>query len=74
MFLRTLLEFVHDLEQTSSPGNFNLITLVVWGSAEAMASARRKAEERGRETGFKPAELMERLGIEADMASYAIAG
>lgn len=71
-FLRTLPGFVHDLvlEQTGGPGTFNLITIVAWASPEAMASARQKAEERYKETGFKPGEFMQKLGIEADLATY----
>jgi hypothetical protein len=46
------------------------ITLLVLGQCRS----RRKAEEGCRETGFKPAEAMERPGIEAEMASYTIAG
>lgn len=71
-FLRTLPGFMEDrvLEQTGGPGAFNLITIVVWGSAQAMVAARQKAEERYKETGFKPAEFMQKLGIEADLATY----
>lgn len=73
-FLRTLPGFVQEvvLEQTGGPGTFNLITIVVWDSSEAMALAKQQADERYRETGFKPAEFLKRLGIEADMGSYQI--
>jgi hypothetical protein len=69
-FLRTLLGFVHDLEPTRGPGSLNPHHLGGLGQCRS----RRKAEEGCRETGFKPAEPMERPGIEAEMASYTIAG
>ena len=73
-FLRTLPSFVQDLvlEQSGGPGSFNLITIVIWDNAEAMASAKQRADERYQETGFKPAEFLKELEIEADIGSYQL--
>jgi heme-degrading monooxygenase HmoA len=70
--LRTVPGFVEDtmLEQTSGPGRFNFITIVVWENAAVMEGARQAVVAKHQAMGFNPAELFERLGIEADLANY----
>jgi|SRR5258708_594339 len=71
-FLRTQPGFVRDavFEQASGPGSFNLITLVEWESAAAVEGAKKAAEARYAKSGFDPQEVIRRLGIEADIATY----
>lgn len=70
--LRALPGFVEEviLEQMGNASGFNIATIVVWENTEAAAAARAAMSAKYQETGFKPAELIERLGIEADMAGY----
>lgn len=57
-------------EQTSGPGELNFVTMAVWENAEAIALARRIVAARYAESGFDPAEVMARLGIQADIGEY----
>lgn len=72
-FIRTQPGFIEDFvfEQTGGPGEFNFVTVAVWESANALDTARQAAAAKYREIGFKPAELFDRLGIEADIANYS---
>ncbi|MBX3014527.1 MAG: antibiotic biosynthesis monooxygenase [Caldilineaceae bacterium] len=71
--LRTFPGFRQDLmfEQTSGPGSFNFITLVVWESAAAMEAAKQAVQAHQQAIGFNPNELRERLQIQADIATYS---
>ncbi len=71
--LQTQPGFIQDLvlEQTDGPGEFNFVTVAVWKNAEAMGAARQAVIAKHAEIGFKPAELFDRLGIQADVANYA---
>ena len=71
-FLQTMPGFVQDsiLEQTGGPGEFNVVTIVVWDSEESVEGARQAATAHYAETGFTPQEIMTRLGIKADLAFY----
>lgn len=71
--LKTQPGFIQDfiLEQTDGPGEFNFVTVVIWENAEVMGAARQAVTAKHQEIGFKPAELLERLGIKADVANYA---
>lgn len=71
-FLRTLPGFIQDsvLEQTGGPGEFNFITIVIWEGMEAIEAARKAVTARYEEIGFNPQELIARLGIKADLATY----
>ena len=70
--LRTLPGFVEDffLEGTSEPGMSNVVTIIVWKDAAAFEAAKTAAQEHYRKIGFNPAEVVRRLGIEADMGAY----
>lgn len=70
--LRTLPGFEEDsiLEKTDGPGEFNMVTIVVWRDADAIAAARETMKARQQEAGFDPGETMKRLGIQADLVNY----
>ncbi len=72
-FIKTQPGFIQDFifEQTGGPGAFNFVTVVVWESADALDAARQAVTAKYREIGFKPNELFDRLGIEADLANYS---
>jgi hypothetical protein len=59
------------LEQTGGPGSYNIVTIAVWESAEAIGAARKAVAQRYAEIGFKPAAPMARPGIDAGIADYA---
>jgi heme-degrading monooxygenase HmoA len=71
-FLRTLPGFIQDyvLEQIGGPGEFNLITIVIWNSMESIEAARKAVTTKYEEIGFNPQEMYSRLGIKADLANY----
>ena len=71
--LRTQPGFVHDwiLEQTDGPARFNLVTTVEWASEAAVARAKAAVMEMHRQAGFNASELVARLGISADVGTYA---
>ena len=71
-FLRTLPVFIQDyvLEQIGGPGEFKLITIVIWNSMESIEAARKAVMTKYEETGFNPQEMYSRLGIKADLANY----
>jgi heme-degrading monooxygenase HmoA len=62
------------LEQPGDSNSSNVITIVEWRDAEAFAKARAAAAARYALTGFKPEELIERLGIKAEIAKYSLIG
>jgi heme-degrading monooxygenase HmoA len=71
-FLRTLPGLIQDhvLEQTSGPGEFNFVTIIVWNSIESIEAARKAVMAKYEEIGFNPQEMYARLGIKADIAVY----
>jgi heme-degrading monooxygenase HmoA len=70
--LNTQPGFIQDLvlEQPAGPGEFNLVTLVEWDSAQAVENARAAVLAMRQRTGFDPQEMFARLGIRADLANY----
>ncbi len=71
--LRSVTGFVQDfiLEQSSGPSAFNFVTIVIWESAGVLDVARAAVVQLHKEMGFDPREMFARLGIEADLATYA---
>jgi hypothetical protein len=71
-FLRTLPGFVKDnvLEQTSGPGEFNFVTIVIWDGMESIGAAGKAVMAKYKEISFSPQEMFARLGIETDLANY----
>jgi len=59
------------LEQTSGPGVFNFVTLVEWSGPEVVDRVTAAVTQFHKETGFDRQELLRRLGITADIATYA---
>ena len=72
-FIKAQPGFIQDFifEQTGGPGEFNFVTVVIWESAEVLDAAKRAVMTKQAEIGFKPAEIFDRLGIEADLAYYS---
>lgn len=70
--LRTLPGFEGDflLEQSSGPGEFNVVTIAIWKDEASIVQAKAAVEAEREKTGFSPQELLVRLGIEADLANY----
>ena len=58
------------LEQEGGPGEFNVVTLTEWESAQAMAAARDVMAEQFRREGFDPETFRRSLGIRADVGTY----
>jgi heme-degrading monooxygenase HmoA len=71
-FLKTQSGFLQDfvLEQSSGPGEFNVVTIVEWASEEAFENAGAAVAARYREMNFNPQDTLARLGIKADFANY----
>lgn len=59
------------LTQTGGPGEFNVVTMVEWDSAEAHAQAREAVQARYAQEGFDAAAFMRSLGIRPDVAVYS---
>ena len=70
--LRTMSGFVQDfvLEQSVEPGEFNIVTIVEWDSAEVLEPARAAVMAKHKEMNFNPQEMFDRLGIKADVGNY----
>jgi hypothetical protein len=49
---------------------FNFVTIAIWGSAETIEAARKAVMARHEEMGLNPQDMLARLGIKADLASY----
>jgi heme-degrading monooxygenase HmoA len=71
-FLRTLPGYVSDsiLEHADGASEFNLVTILEWETAAAMASARPLVAAMQHRGGFDAREFLGRMGIRADMGSY----
>ena len=70
--LRVQPAFLQDmlLEQPLTSGEHNVITIVEWENEAAIASAKAKVQAMHARANFNPQELIARLGIKADIASY----
>jgi heme-degrading monooxygenase HmoA len=60
------------LEHVSGPGEFNVVTIVEWDSAEALEKAKNSVAATYKETNFNPQEMIARLGVKADIANYSL--
>lgn len=58
------------LSRTGGGGEFNVVTVVEWASAEAMAAAQVVMQRKYAEEGFEPGAFMHSLGVRADMGVY----
>ncbi|MCX5495203.1 antibiotic biosynthesis monooxygenase [Kaistia dalseonensis] len=70
--LRQQEGFVRDyiLEQESGPGEFNIVTLVEWASADAIGKVTAAVLKRHAEIGFDRQAFLAQPGVKADIASY----
>jgi len=58
------------LTQTGGPGEFNVVTVVEWASAQAMSEAKAAIDAHYAGEGFDPQAFMQSLGVRADLALY----
>jgi heme-degrading monooxygenase HmoA len=61
------------LTQTEGPGEFNVVTIVEWASAQAMAQAKAAMQAHYASEGFDPPTFMKRLGVRGDLSVYEAA-
>lgn len=59
------------LTQTEGPGEFNVVTIVEWASAEAMARAKAAMQAHYASEGFDPPVFMKSLGVRGDLSVYS---
>jgi hypothetical protein len=57
-------------EKTSGPTTFNIVTIAVWESPEAIADASEKVRAYYKSIGFDAQAMMERWGITASIGYY----
>jgi hypothetical protein len=58
------------LTQTEGPGEFNVVTIVEWASAEAMARAKATMQAHYSSEGFDPPTFMKSLGVRGELSVY----
>jgi heme-degrading monooxygenase HmoA len=70
--LRAIPGFVEDyfFEQLGASGDTKIVTIAVWENEQAFSSAKSSVQEHYKKIGCNPAEIIQRLGIEADMDAY----
>ena len=70
--LRTLPGFLQDfvLEQSSAPGEFNIVTIVEWDGVDSIEHAKTAVMAMHKDMKFNPQEMFARLGIKADLGHY----
>ena len=59
------------LTRTGGSGEFNVMTLVEWVDAQALAVAKAVMQKKYVEEGFDATAFMQRLGVRADMGLYS---
>jgi heme-degrading monooxygenase HmoA len=71
--LRSIPRFVEDcfLEQFGASGESKIITIAFWENEQAFASAKSIVQQHHKKIGFNPAEIIQRVGIQAEMDAYA---
>jgi hypothetical protein len=61
------------LQQTGGAGEFNVVRLIEWASAEAVESALAEMQKRFKEEGFDPtAFFVKQLGAKTDFGLYRV--
>src|SRR5262245_27263444 len=73
-FIRTLPGFLSHtvFEKASGPSTYNIVTIAIWESPEAIAKAADAVRAYYEEIGFNPAEVLSRLGVAAEIGQYQI--
>ena len=61
------------LTQTGGTGEFNVLTIVEWASAQAMNAAKTIVQKKYAEEGFDPESFMIKLGVRAELGIYGSA-
>ncbi|SFS02563.1 hypothetical protein SAMN05216570_1632 [Dyella sp. OK004] len=59
------------LNRIDDTGECNVITVVEWSGAEAIAAAKTTIQAAYAKEGFDPAAFMQKLGVRADMGLYS---
>lgn len=59
------------LTNTDGPGEFNVVTIVEWESAQTMAQAKANMQAQYASEGFDPPAFMKRLGVRGDLSVYS---
>jgi len=57
-------------KRASGEGRVNVVTTAVWESQAAMEAARKSVAEEFEKVGFKPPEIMKRLGVQIERGVY----
>jgi len=72
-FIETLPGFLEHavFEKTDGPSNFNIVTIAVWESQEAIEKAIVAVRQYYERIGFNPAEATARWGVAAEVGQYA---
>ena len=72
-FIETLPGFLGHVvfESIGGPTRFNLVTIAVWESAEAIEAAVAKVRDYYQRIGFDVQETLARLGVEAEIGNYS---
>lgn len=60
----------HVHQRVAEDGRVNVITTAVWASESAMAEARKSVAAEFAAIGFNPPEIMQRLGVTMQRATY----
>lgn len=58
------------IRQDREGEDFQVLTLVEWASAQALADAKLHMQQHYAREGFNPAGYMQQLGVRADLGSY----
>ncbi|MEO6018090.1 MAG: antibiotic biosynthesis monooxygenase [Polaromonas sp.] len=61
----------HVLTQTGGPSEFNVITVVEWADAQALAAAQAAVQKQLADEGFDVASFRRRLDVRGDSGFYA---
>lgn len=71
-FLETLPGFMSHIvfEKTNGPTNFDIMTIAVWESQEAIAAAGDKVRAYYQSIGFDMSAMLTRLGVAASLGYY----
>lgn len=71
-FLQTLPGFLGHVvfEKTTGPSTFDLVTIAVWASPEALAGAGEKVRAYYQSIGFDPPAMLARWGVTAALGNY----
>lgn len=59
------------LTQTGGAGEFNVVRMIEWASAQAVAAAVEVMQKKFADEGFDPAAFVQRLGVRADLGLYS---